>query len=190
MENQYYRTFIGLPVLVGPGLLESRLQMMDLLSGERISWVDPERYHITLRFIGDTKIESIDRISAMLKEMVEIPRQTHIRLSQLISFGPRKKPRVICVGFEPDSLFESLRKDVDAALEACGIPPVEQPFRPHLTLGRPRSIKDLTGFYDILAANRRQFEDQVLFDRVVFYRSELGKGGPRYTALEEISFRE
>lgn len=89
-----YRTFIAVPLRVGEEFLHARAALMERLSGDRISWVNPERYHVTLKFLGDT------------------------------------------------SLFENLKKEVDCALESFGIPPVDQPFRAHLTLGRIRSLKD------------------------------------------------
>ena len=190
MERQYYRTFIGLPVKVCDGFLEARQDLMEALAGERISWVDSERFHITLRFLGDTQISVIEDLNQALRKVVEVPKKTEIMMTQLGSFGPRKRPRVIWVGFEHSKLFESLKSDVDQSLESCGIPLVDQPFRAHLTLGRVRSIKDLDGFYKAVEAMKGRFFHQVLFDRLVFYRSELGEGSPVYTPLYQMEFRD
>ena len=78
---------------------------------------------------------------------------------------------------------------VDGALQECGIPLSEYPFRAHLTLGRVRSLKDLIGFYDVLAEKKDKFNELVLIDRLVFYRSELGNGGPVYTPLYQKEFQ-
>lgn len=190
MENQFYRTFVGLPVKVGDGVLEARMELMRTLSGERISWVDPDRYHITLRFLGEIEISSVKVISKAIREGVEPPQKSTTHLTQPGSFGPRKKPRVIWIGFEPTTLFESLKGDVDRVLEACGIPFVDQPFRAHLTLGRVRSIRDLSGFYNAIAAMQDRFCEEVMLYKMIFYRSELGKGGPVYTPLYQMEFRD
>ena len=190
MEKQFYRTFIGLPVKVGEGVLEARRELMSSLSGERISWVDPERYHVTLRFLGDTEISAIKRIGRAIQEGVAIPQKSSTFLTQPASFGPRKKPRVIWIGFEQAMLFELLKGDVDRVLEDCGIPSVDQSFRAHLTIGRVRSIRNLNGFYDALEFMKDRFCEHVLLHRMVFYRSELSNGGPVYTPLCEMEFRD
>lgn len=190
MERQYYRTFIGLPVKVCEGFLEARQDLMETLAGERISWVDPERFHITLRFLGDTQISLVDDVGQALREGVEVPKKTQLKVTEPGSFGPRKRPRVIWVGFEHSKLFESLKSDVDQSLENCGIPLDDQPFRAHLTLGRVRIIKDLDGFYKAVEAMTGRFFYQVLFDKLVFYRSELGEGSPVYTPLYQMEFRD
>ena len=187
---KYFRTFIGLPVKVGERVLEARRELMESLSGERISWVDPERYHITLRFLGDTKITAIDEIGKALYEKVNIPEKLHVPFAQTGSFGPRKRPRVIWIGFGNTAMFASLKFDVDSALKECGIAPVDQPFRAHLTLGRVRSLKDLKGYYDAIEAMKDRFNELVLFDKLVFYRSELGSGGPVYIPLYQMEFRK
>ena len=190
MRDQYYRTFIGLPFHVGKKVLAARRVLMQSLTEERISWVKPNRYHVTLRFIGDTKVSEIEGISQALNKMVELPEKVELRLIHLGSFGPRKKPRVVWVGFEQVSLFESLKAGVDAALASCGIQAADQPFRAHLTLGRIRSLKDIDGFYRAIGAMKEDFRDQVLLNRLVYYRSELGSGGPVYTPLHELKFKD
>jgi 2'-5' RNA ligase len=186
MEN--YRTFIGVPIKVGPAFLNARNELIRHLEGERISWVAPERFHVTLKFIGDTEKDMVKPIGISLKDHLAIPGRTNVHMGALDSFGPRKKPRVVWVGFEETGIFDSLKNGVDMALSDCGIPPSDQPFRAHLTLGRIRSLKDIGNFYHAIEKMRKQFSGEVILDKVVFYHSKVGDGAPIYTPLKTIEF--
>jgi 2'-5' RNA ligase len=190
MEPQYYRTFIGLPVKVGGEVIAVRNRLMESLADERISWVVPENFHVTLRFLGETEKEAILPIQEALQRELELPLESSIPLFGPGSFGPSKKPRVIWLGFGQEEPFQSLKAGTDRALETCGWPLSDQPFRAHLTLGRVRSLKDPDRFYKLLEQMRASFAGSVWLDRMVFYRSELGKNGPTYTVLKEIRFAD
>ena len=188
MELQYYRTFIGIPVTVGSEIYTLRRQLMEALAEERISWVNPENYHVTLRFLRDTNVALIPQIKEELQKMIKLPLKLKLQLKGPGSFGPRKKPRVIWLGFDQDEPFQSLRSDTDRALEKCGWPLSNQPFRAHLTLGRVRSLKDPARYHEIIEQMKETFTGRAELDRLVFYRSELGESGPSYTALKEMKF--
>ena len=188
MEPQYFRTFIGLPVTVGSEVYTLRRQLMEVLAEERISWVNPLNFHVTLRFLGDTDVALIPQIKEELQKELELPLKSSLQLKGPESFGPRKKPRVIWLGFDQDEPFQSLRSDTDRALEKCGWPLGDQHFRAHLTLGRIRSLKDPARFYEIIEEIKEIFTGRAELDRMVFYRSELGESGPSYTALKEMRF--
>lgn len=190
MIDKYYRTFIGVPLQVSHRFLKSREELMQRLAGERISWVHPSRYHITLRFIGDTPVSEIQGISDTLKEVGEVPGKQHLLLDRLSSFGNRDKPRVLWVGFENTQLFEKLKKMTDNALEVCNIPRDEQSFNPHLTLGRIRNRVNLSAFHACIELMKDRFREEVFVDRLVFYRSELGPKGPVYTPLSRLDFKD
>jgi len=188
MEKEYYRTFIALPVQVGEDLLEIRKELMSALEDERISWVDPKRFHVTLRFLGDTRISDVDKIARALKDLRFPSEATWVPLTGVGSFGPRKKPRVIWAGFGQEEWFSSLKEGVDGILEGFGFPKSDQPFTAHLTLGRIRSLKSLARYHDILEGMKGRSCEPVRFDKLVYYRSILGSGGPEYSKLEEIQF--
>jgi len=185
---KYLRTFIALPLKVDNHFLLAREEMMQKLANERISWVDPGRYHVTIRFLGDTLPEELEKLRYSMRDRISVPAKTRVRLNHVGSFGPRKKPRVIWLGFEDPLFFESLRDEVDRALEGCGIMPDRQVFRAHLTLGRIRALKDLKGYYEVIESMRDRFSGEILSDRLVYYKSELGSGGPVYTPLEQVFF--
>ena len=188
MKSPYYRTFIGLPLQVQASFLQARRQLMETLQEERISWTNPEQYHVTLRFLGDTAPDDIEHIGLALQDGIGTPRQTKLAITGLDSFGPRKLPRVIWVGFEEPDFFEGLKMDVDRILDLCGIPIEEQVFRAHLTLGRVRSLRNLERYYRSMDDMKSRFFGSVLFDRLVFFRSILGPSGPAYKVLREIPF--
>ena len=188
MECQYYRTFIGLPLRLEQGALEARCELLSAFEGERISWVEPENYHVTLRFLGDTILTDVKQIGSALRAGIKVPVRRHMELSEPGSFGPLKKPRVIWLGFEQTDFFDLLKNDVDRVLGECGVPFEKQPFRAHLTLGRVRSLQNLSKFYTIVDDMKQCFRSKVLFDRLVFYRSILGPRGPEYHVLEELVF--
>jgi 2'-5' RNA ligase len=186
MQAPYYRTFIGMPLEIGGDFRDARNSLIRALSNERISWVSPENFHVTLRFLGDTETGDIHRIRKALRDRVSLPTYMEVRLLQLGSFGPNKRPRVVWVGFEDQGLFETLKIQVDGALDECGIHPGNQPFRPHLTLGRIRSLQNTALFYRVLEEMRDAFRGIVHPSRLVYFRSVLESGGPRYISLEEI----
>ena len=187
MENPYYRTFLALPVQVGADLLELRRSLMIDLKGERISWVDPTRFHITLRFLGDTLLSDVEKISRALKQGMLSKDSQEIPLNGVGSFGPWKRPRVIWAGFANDAWFEGLKEEVDALLEKQGIPRQDQPFTAHLTLGRIRSLRNLSRYHEVMGRVEKKACDPVCFSKLVYYRSILGSGGPEYQPLQEIS---
>ncbi len=188
MQNQYFRTFIGVPAGVGEQFLQAREELISALHDERISWVSPDLYHVTIRFLGDTEIRLVKEIGGALRKHVKQPGKSLVQLHRLGSFGPPKKPRVVWVGFEGTQVFESLRQGVDRALGACGFLPAEQSFRAHLTLGRIRSLHDIRKFYRIIEERKDAFTGTMHLERMVFYRSVLGNGGPVYTPLEVMEF--
>jgi RNA 2',3'-cyclic 3'-phosphodiesterase len=188
MESQYYRTFIGLPLQLGQAALEARADLIAALNGERISWVNPGNYHVTLRFIGDTGRTEVMEIGRALRAGLNIPEKRMLKLAELGSFGPRKKPRVSWVGFEQSDFFVELKNDVDCILEDCGRPIEKQDFTAHLTLGRIRSLTNLKHYYNTLNQMKQRFRSEVRFDSLVFYRSILGPRGPEYRIVEEFFF--
>lgn len=190
METQYYRTFIGLPVSVGHTVFKVREHLMDVFADERISWVNPENFHVTLRFLGDTSVTAIHQINEALQEELLLPGKLSLQLNGPQSFGPRKKPRVIWLGFDQDGPIRLLKTGTDRALEKCGWPESEQPFRAHLTLGRVRSLNNSVRYYEILEEIKMTFSGSAKVDRLVYYRSELGDKGPRYTVLKELNFQD
>lgn len=190
MDHPYCRTFIGLPLQVSRQFLQARKELMEMLEGERINWVDPSRYHITLRFIGDTGISMIPEISRSLKQVVQVPVKQYLSLDTLGSFGHPKKPRVLWIGFEDARSLEGLREMTDLALERCGIPADEKPFSPHLTLGRIKNRVRQPAFQAAVESMKKRFSEKILLDRMVFFRSETGREGPVYTPLSRLDFKD
>jgi len=189
MISQYLRTFIGLPLCLSQGILDARSELMNALESERISWVDPGQYHVTLRFIGDTKVPEVKMIGQALHTELSIPEETTLDLTGLASFGPRKRPRVIWVGFEETTFFSLLKSEVDRILESIGIGSENQSFRAHLTLGRIKSLGNLDHLYKTVEEMNPKFLGTVRFEKLVYFQSVLGNRGPQYHVLDEISFR-
>lgn len=103
-------------------------------------WIDPENYHITLRFIGDVDgktadevVDSLDRLSNSL--------QFSIRLTHLGTFGG-DKPRALYAGVEPSESLSRLKAAQERVLQRAGLPPEGRKFVPHVSLARLRGTAD------------------------------------------------
>lgn len=184
---EFYRTFIALPMEVGPEVHQLAMTLKRSFDGERISWVDPIRFHLTLRFLGDTPVEQVKIIGDKLLKDIKSPR-IRVKLTSLGSFGPRTRPRVIWLGLESTEMIQRLYEQIQQVLKNCGFPPAEQTFRPHLTLGRVRSLKNLNNYHRIIESTHQLQMGEVEVDKLVFYRSIPGSGGPVYTPLYQVKF--
>ena len=64
-----------------------------------------------------------------------------------------------------------------------GIAPEQKPYRPHLTLGRVKSLKGTGDLADLMEKDRDVDLGPFTVDRIVLFRSDLRPTGPIYTPL-------
>lgn len=125
------RLFTALQV---PPEAASRLAMMRSgLPGAR--WIDPENFHITLRFAGDVDGRTGDAFADALAAI----RATAfaLRLDGLGAFGGGR-PRTLFAAVAPSEPLTTLQRANERAARQAGLAPEPRNFTPHLTLARMR----------------------------------------------------
>ena len=99
-------------------------------------WIDPENYHITLRFIGDVDNHVADEISYEL-DRFSYSDGFRIRLSHLGTFGG-DRPRALYAGVENNEALQRLQASHERVLRRVGLEPEARRFVPHVSLARLR----------------------------------------------------
>ncbi|MGH6736449.1 MAG: RNA 2',3'-cyclic phosphodiesterase [Methyloceanibacter sp.] len=156
------------------GIAERLTVLRAGLTGAR--WIDPENYHLTLRFIGDVDGATARDFTLALSQ-IEVP-PFELRLNGLGSFGGRK-PRAIFAGIVPSMALDTLQRANERAAREAGLPPEGRNFKPHVTLARLRGARP-----DAVAAylERQGGVDAEPFtvSRFVLYSSRNSVGGGPY----------
>src|SRR6201990_959826 len=96
-------------------------------------WIDPENYHVTLRFIGDIDGMSANEIASMLFRINRKPFE--VKVQGLQSFGGRK-PRAVVASVEPSRPLIELQAELERLMQRLGLDPEGRKFTPHVTLAR------------------------------------------------------
>lgn len=158
---------------------EVRAALAALKTGEliRARWVDAARIHATLRFVGSVDASVLGELEAAL-ELVRSP-PIAVRCVGVGAFG--RPPRVVWVGLEPAAPLTALAGQIDAAVQAAGLPPADQPFRPHLTLARLKGAPphQVRRFVAETAVDLGPF----VVDRFELVESRLSQAGPEYRVV-------
>ncbi|MBN2112581.1 MAG: RNA 2',3'-cyclic phosphodiesterase [Acidimicrobiia bacterium] len=142
--------------------------------------VRPELWHLTLRFLGEVDEVGADRVTREVDE-AERGAGFTLRWGALGAFPRPRRANVLWLGLERgEAEAERLAAVVEEAVEAAGSPPEDRPFRSHLTLSRIRPDQDVTAVLEAVPA----LGLDMAVNRVVLYRSHLGRGGPRYEEME------
>ena len=125
------RLFTGLEI---PDDVRAALSMLrGGLPGAR--WIDPENYHLTLRFIGDVD----DVIAREVMLVLGRVRRSgfELRLDGVSSFGGRK-PRAVVATVASSPAVMELQAEHERLMQRIGIEPEGRKFTPHVTLARLR----------------------------------------------------
>jgi 2'-5' RNA ligase len=118
------------------GVAERLTMLRAGLTGAR--WVDPENYHLTLRFIGDVDGATARDFTAALGAIMAAPFE--LEVSGLGSFGGGK-PRAIFAGISPSQGLEALQRANERAAREAGLPPEGRNYKPHVTLARLKGAR-------------------------------------------------
>jgi 2'-5' RNA ligase len=98
-------------------------------------WIDPENYHMTLRFIGDVD----GAVGRDIMQMLADVRRPAFELAfeRVDQFGGRK-PRAVFAGAAPTGPLLDLQGEHERLMQRIGLPPEQRKFAPHVTLARLR----------------------------------------------------
>jgi 2'-5' RNA ligase len=169
------RLFTGLEIPAEIGQTLSSLR--GGLPGAR--WIDPENYHLTLRFIGDIDGIAANEIAAMLLRVNRKPFE--VALQGLSSFGGRNKPRAVVASVVPSRPLIELQAELERLMQRVGLDPEGRKFTPHVTLARLRdsSNQDVADYLSV----RGYFPTRVFTaSRFVLFSSRASTGGGPYIA--------
>jgi RNA 2',3'-cyclic 3'-phosphodiesterase len=166
------RLFTGLEI--PPSVAQSLAMMRGGLPGAR--WIDPENYHLTLRFIGDIDDALAHEIAGVLTRVHRRPFE--LRIDGLTSFGGRK-PRALVAAIAPVPPLMELQAEHDRLLQRIGLEPEGRKYTPHVTLARLRDSSSHQ-VADYLAARGHFRSSAFSVSRFVLFSSRASVGGGPY----------
>jgi RNA 2',3'-cyclic 3'-phosphodiesterase len=166
------RLFTGLEI---PRYVADSLSMMrGGLPGAR--WIDPENYHLTLRFIGDIDDALARDIAGLLGRVQRRPFE--LRLDGLTSFGGRK-PRAVVASVTAVAPLLELQAEQERLLQRLGLEPEGRKYIPHVTLARLRETSSWQ-VADYLSARGHFRSAAFEVSRFVLFSSRSSVGGGPY----------
>ncbi|MBA1155076.1 RNA 2',3'-cyclic phosphodiesterase [Microvirga mediterraneensis] len=167
------RLFTGIEIPAEIGLALSGFR--GGLPGAR--WVDPENYHLTLRFIGDIDERMADDVTSILGERRQRAPLV-ITIDGLDTFGGGK-PRAVFARVAGSGELNELQAEQERLVRQAGLPPETRRFTPHVTLARLRNVSP--GDVADYIATRGHFPKLTFTsDRFVLYSSRASVGGGPY----------
>ena len=163
--------------------LQEKLQSGVDIKRSDVKWVDPEKMHLTLKFLGEIKDETVAEVCNITQDVAGKHKSFELDVESVGCFGGRSA-RVLWVGTgEGSNNLLQLQKEMEQELASADWPPETRKFTGHLTLCRVKNSK--AGFK--LAAITEDFKDfrlgTISADSVSVYQSQLTPRGPVYTVL-------
>ena len=141
-------------------------------------WVDPENYHITLRFIGDVDCAIARDVFSVLGEGRRRGPFT-VTLDQLASFGG-ERPRAVFARAVPTNDLNDLQAEQERLIRRVGLPPEKRKFTPHVTLARLRRDASPLDVADYIAMRGQFPKLSFTAERFVLFSSRDSVGGGPY----------
>jgi len=164
----------------------------------RISWVQPAKIHLTMKFLGDMDEQVIDPLQTALEQAIGNRTAVNVPLERLGAFPRPHSPRVLWIG--PSEHWEKgaearrvteIQGAIEQACEGLDFLRETKPFSPHLTLARIKAGERQGGVALAKSGvlDRPISSGALPVESIVLMKSELKPTGSVYTKLWEVRMR-
>ncbi len=181
------RAFIALPL---PAEIQREFDVIQrhlIETQAEVKWDGPEKFHITLKFLGDIDSSQPPIIAKELENSIGGLRPFDLLFVSLGAFPSIVRPRVVWIGTQQNEHVPAIQGRVERVCESFGFAKEDRPFHAHVTLGRVKGDRNL----DRLTAKLKSITFKPLIARcseIHIIRSELKPTGSVYTLLNSIPF--
>lgn len=147
----------------------------------RMTWVQPESWHLTLKFLGELETDRVVCVREALSSVRFDP--FSVMPGNAGVFPSPQKPNVIWVGLAAGAQpCVALARSINEILASEGFPE-GRPFLPHLTLGRIKLDKG-DEWRALLKRIRAVKWPSFTVREFTLYKSVLSRSGARHTPLQ------
>lgn len=184
--DRAWRCFVAVPVAAGlrAALADFAARLQRRPGADAWRWTGAEGWHVTLAFLGGTEPAAVPRLGEVLSGVADEAAPFVMTCGGVGTFPSRRRARVVWYGLNDSE--RRLRRLARRLREALGLER-EQRFRAHLTLARVRERfgTDASSLLDGASPP----EGSLAVDRLILYRSRLGRGPARYEPLVQVLLR-
>lgn len=154
-------------------------------------WSLPEKMHLTLRFLGETRTGQRAQVEASLREIAERTVGFPVTLQGVGVFPSWRKPGVVWLGFAASPALLTLQAAAEAAAQDAGFAAEGRAYTPHLTLAyvhKHASADEARQLGEVLRETVQReeiakWQQTFLVTRIELMQSELLPSGARYSVL-------
>jgi 2'-5' RNA ligase len=182
------RIFIALPTSIDIQQRISDVQSELKVTQADVKWETQDKFHITLKFLGNVDLSKIHSISAVLENRINLCKSFELNYQSLGAFPDLRSPRVVWIGTASNQDVLDLQLKIEQVCMEFGFPKEDRSFHPHITLGRVKGTRSLVRLTE--AIKTITFEPiQSQCSEVLLMKSDLRAGGSVYTILKSFSLQ-
>ena len=189
-KEESWRLFIAieLPPSVRQRLKSHIDHLRHAVPEARASWVREENLHLTLKFLGDTRLTKVEGFSQATQRAASRVGPFEMIIGSCGAFPTNGKPRVLWIGIEdPSGQLALLHQALEDECAQAGFAREQRPFHPHLTIARlrqPQGSRRLAEVHKEMGFDR----ETVVVSDLALIRSELRSEGSRHSVVARHPF--
>ena len=158
--------------------------------GYPVRWASSDVFHLTMKFLGDIRPESLSGIEEVLKGVAGTTDAFALGIGGFGAFPTIRRPRVLWLGVEPTPALRCLKQDLEWALSDRGFERETRAFHPHFTLGRATADDGAGAFRGLdTLASELTYVGEVKIRKFDLMESHLSSSGPRYEVISSFLLR-
>lgn len=155
-------------------------------SNADLKWITEDQIHITLKFLGNIDKNSIQKISDEMSNISNAFDSFTINFHKIGAFPNLKRPNVLWLGIDKGAeCLKMLNKKIENALGKLGFKEENIEFKPHLTLARTRSLKNISNLAKLIEETDLKLWDDLQIHKLALYQSILNPKGAIHTIIAE-----
>lgn len=177
------RLFVALKL---PEEIKNKILLLrkEVLDDNKYNWQSKDKFHITLKFIGDIEEKETEKIAETLK-LIQRHKKFNCSLSGFRVFFNNNNPSILWIGINLEERIKILVDEINKNLLSFNIPVDKRRFKAHLTLLRISRIYHsdfLTKFQNFEVPNLN-----FTIDEAALFKSELLPGSSHYTEIKKYN---
>jgi RNA 2',3'-cyclic 3'-phosphodiesterase len=146
-------------------------------------WTNPQQFHLTLKFLGETADKKLPALLAELRT-VRIEQPIPLQAAGVTCFPPHGAIRIIAAAFKDESgNCRRLQGEIERACHGWGFPLEGRPWTPHVTIARAKGRLPAAARAVAVRGVESLSEEAFWAEEFFLIESRLDRQGPVYINL-------